>query len=219
MITIPEKKLWFRKIKNSPIQSKDEIIMQLCTNKKVLDVGCVGQDSPYQSENWLHNKLKKVSREITGVDIDFESIEYLKKVGHNIIHVNELENYNEKYDVIVMADVIEHVNDPVDFIKFYSRYLNQEGIFLITTPNATRIRTFIEILFTTTYSMNFEHICWFCPKTLLEVISRADLIPVDFYWLKEYSPKLRYLIYNPLLRIWKNYNPNFLFVCKNEKKS
>ncbi len=220
MITDKEKTIWFKKIKKAPIKRKEEIILQFCKDKSVLDVGCVGQDLSFQSDDWLHNKIRKVASEITGVDINKESINFLKKAGYNIIHISELnENYNQ-YDIILMADVIEHVNDPVEFIRFYSKHLKENGLLLITTPNATRIRTFFEILFTTTYSINLEHTFWLCPKSFLEVISRANIEPADFYWLKEYLPKRRYLIYCPLLRIWRNYNPNFLFICKkNEDKS
>jgi len=218
MLTLSEKKIWFKKIKKSSIREKDELIIQFSKNQKVLDIGCIGQDRSYQSEIWLHNKLRKVAREITGVDIDHDAIDHLKRKGYNVIHVSELENDHADYDVIVMADVIEHVNNPVEFIKSYSKYLKKEGILLISTPNATRIRTFFEIIFTTTYSINYEHTCWFCPKTLLEVINRADIMPVEFYWLKEYNPKLKYSIYAPLLKVWRNFNSNFLFVCKNEKK-
>jgi len=218
MLTIAEKKHWFRKFKKASIKKKDQIILQYCKDKSVLDVGCVGQDWSYQSEDWLHSKIKKTARSIIGVDIDREGIADLQKKGFNIVHADELEKLNEKFDIVLMSDVIEHVDNPVDFIRFYIRFASEEGLLLITTPNATRLRTFVEILTTTTYSMNLEHTCWFCPKTMLEVIGRANMVPVEFHWLKEYIPRLRYAVYYPFVRIWKNFNPNFIMICQHGKK-
>ena len=148
MLTTDDKKHWFRKVKRAPIRRKDAVILQYCTNRLILDVGCVGQDRSYESKDWLHQKIKKTAGRIVGVDVDQAGLEQLKKKGYEVVDTSGLEDLNLKFDVVLMADVIEHVDNPVDLIKSYSRYLNNEGLMLITTPNATRLRTFFEILTT-----------------------------------------------------------------------
>jgi 2-polyprenyl-3-methyl-5-hydroxy-6-metoxy-1,4-benzoquinol methylase/glycosyltransferase involved in cell wall biosynthesis len=49
--------------------------------------------------------------------------------GININVINEL---SQKYDVIICFEVIEHVSDPSEFIKFISESLNSNGIVLIS---------------------------------------------------------------------------------------
>lgn len=44
--------------------------------------------------------------------------------------------FDEKYDVVFCAEVVEHVKDPIEFIKKLSSYLKQDGVLMITTPNA-----------------------------------------------------------------------------------
>ena len=48
------------------------------------------------------------------------------------ININIVDKLSQKYDAIVCLEVIEHVSNPSDFIKFISDSLNSEGIVLIS---------------------------------------------------------------------------------------
>ena len=79
------KSFCMKKIKKSNIVDKVDKILELCQDKDVLDVGCVGQDFHCSNIEWLHNKLKNVSKKLVGVDINKESIYELKKKAiHNL---------------------------------------------------------------------------------------------------------------------------------------
>lgn len=59
------------------------------------------------------------------------NIQTARRVNSNInIHI--VEELSQKYDAIICLEVIEHVNDPSDFVKFISDSLNGEGIVLIS---------------------------------------------------------------------------------------
>lgn len=216
-----EKKIIFEKVKHSKHASKAEILITLCSSKTVLDVGCVGQDFDYKNPDWLHNRIKKVCKTIDGVDIDSEGINELNKKGYTVFTPDQLLKGSIKYDIVLLSDVIEHVDNPVDFIKFYSSFLNDQGQMFITTPNAHAIRGFTSILLRNNYSVNSEHTLWLCPKTMTEIIHRADLKFVGFYWLKEYHTfnetkgilnKLIYLFNSVMQKIRSNFYPNFMFI-------
>jgi 2-polyprenyl-3-methyl-5-hydroxy-6-metoxy-1,4-benzoquinol methylase len=207
-------------IKKARVTDKYAVIKQLCRNCKVLDVGCIGQDTDVKAPNWLHREIKNVATEVTGVDISHEGIETLNKQGYHMLHVSELTDLKETYDVIVMADVIEHVSNPVEFLQFYARFLKPSGKMAISTPNANRAINFLSILIYNNYSVNDEHICWFCPMTLLEVIHRSQLKLVEFYWLKKYygfkglNAVTRIITWkSDILALWrKSFNQNFMMV-------
>jgi SAM-dependent methyltransferase len=200
---------------------KDEFILKRCAGKTVLDVGCIGQDRNFTSENWLHNKVKQASLKVDGVDILLDQIEELKRQGYSMYSVDELSGTNNKYSVILMADVIEHVNDPVAFLTFYMRYLEKDGVVVVSTPNANRSNNAVNIFFNNNYSVNDEHTFWFCPKTFCEVASRAGMVISEFYWAKQYYgaeqirgiyQKLKFRLIQWLASMRSNFNPNMMFV-------
>ena len=213
----------YRRIKHSKVVNKDVKILELCKAKSVLDIGCVGQDKNLNNPDWLHGKILKVATSIVGVDIDKEGIDQLKKQGLSVFTEKEIKEKGVKYQVILMADVIEHVNDPVSFLSDYSALLNDDGIFIITTPNATRISNSTGLLLINHFSVNPEHTFWFCSKTIVEVANRAGLKFKDFYWLKEYFSmgelkgfvgKLLFVINLLFSKLRRSFNPNFMIILK-----
>lgn len=209
------------RIKKAKVTDKHLKIIELCAGKTVLDVGCVGQDIDYNNPKWLHNRIKAVCAGIDGVDIDSEGVSKLREKGFSVFLPDELISLNKKYDIVMMADVIEHVNDPVAFLSFYSAFLNGNGKMIITTPNAHGVRNFTSILLWNNYSLNAEHTMWLCPKTMLEITRRAGLKFSDFWWLNEYfkinslkglKNKTVFRINSVLQRLRTNFYPNFMFI-------
>jgi len=196
---------------------KEKIILEFCRNKSVLDVGCIGQDKSLNSQDWLHQRIKSVASELVGADTDTIHLAELKQKGFHISHPQELEGLNKKFDVIVMADVIEHVDDITAFLRFYMVFLKQNGSIVITTPNPFSIRQFFSILLYGKPSCNPEHTSWLDPLTMSELSSRVNLRLNLFCWLHEYSPpmKLRNVFLFPFFKlvysVRRYYSPNFLF--------
>jgi 2-polyprenyl-3-methyl-5-hydroxy-6-metoxy-1,4-benzoquinol methylase len=166
---------------------KYELILNLCGDKNVLDIGCAGQDLNYEHPSWLHGRIGKIAKSITGVDIDKESVNKLRSSGYNILLPEEMNEVKNRFDIIVMADVIEHVEDPVGLLKKYASYLEEEGLMLVSTPNAKRANDFLNILWGNNFWLNEEHTMWLCPYTISEVVRRAGLRITGFYWLKNYK--------------------------------
>lgn len=216
-----DKEKFFKQIQKSPESEKNLIIPRLCRDLAVLDVGCVGQDYDFDNPLWLHNLIRSFSGSLDGVDIQEDGIRKLQEKGYSVFSAEELSVSGKTYDIIVMSDVIEHVNDPVGFLKFYSGFLVPGGKILITTPNAHAIRNFTSILIRNNFSVNPEHTLWLCPKTMLEIATRAGLDFVDFYWLKEYfkikeikgfKNRIVWRLNRLFEKIRSNFHPNFLII-------
>ncbi len=217
-----DKKKWIIKFNKAEKLDKFSAIIKHCTDKNVLDVGCVGQDKNIDNEAWLHGRIKKVARKLTGADIEQNGIDQLRKSGYEVFTPDELEAIDDKFDVIVMGDVIEHVSDPGQFLSFYSKFLNDDGEIIICTPNTFGIRYIIEIFFYGRSGTNEEHTMMFDPYVLLELFSRLKLEPKMFFWLKEYRKgsnlKQKFIIAlsNILIFFRKYYNPNFMFIVSKK---
>jgi 2-polyprenyl-3-methyl-5-hydroxy-6-metoxy-1,4-benzoquinol methylase len=207
--------------RNAKRINKDNAVADACKNKSVLDVGCIGQDRNFANDNWLHNKVRGLAAKADGVDILVEEVNQLKKQGYSMYTVDELQLTGNKYDLVLMADVIEHVNDPVSFLKFYADYLKEGGSILVSTPNSNRVNNFINILFNNNYSVNPEHTCWFCPRTIAEVADRANLNIDQFHWANHYYTskqvkglyqKFKYWLGNILISMRSNFSPNMIII-------
>lgn len=164
------------------ILPKAQALIEAATGKDVLDVGCVGQARSRHSPDWLHAQLSGVARELHGVDIDVAGVKELKDLGFTVFLPEELGN--RTYDCVLMGDVIEHVDDPVNFLSSYGRRLRDDGRLVLTTPNAFSAAHMMGVLIKNTSVVNDEHVCWFDPMTLSEVVRRAGLELTDFHWVR-----------------------------------
>ncbi len=99
--------------------------------KKILEVG-----SGY---GYLTHALRKRGYYALGVDISRNAVETAQRLfGGEFIAApaDKLKNLlKEKFDLIIAAEVIEHVKSPVDFVRNLSELLNSDGSLLLTTPN------------------------------------------------------------------------------------
>jgi 2-polyprenyl-3-methyl-5-hydroxy-6-metoxy-1,4-benzoquinol methylase len=70
------------------------------------------------------------------VELNPAAIEWLKKRGHNVneVHFEEFE-VDKKYDVVMAWGVVEHVLDPLDFLKRAYKLVKPGGVFISEVPH------------------------------------------------------------------------------------
>ncbi|MBO8244209.1 class I SAM-dependent methyltransferase [Prochlorococcus marinus XMU1411] len=101
--------------------------------KNVLEIGCgTGFGILYP----LARHFKKIS--FVGEDIDIQSIEFANQKNSlsNLVFRNsnsEKENYT--YDIIIISEVLEHVEKPQKLLLDIKSKLSDSGILFITIPN------------------------------------------------------------------------------------
>ncbi len=103
---------------------------------KILDIGCGG--------GLLSEPMARLGAIVTGIDPVKRNIEiakhHLKKSKLNIKYYNfspEKFKSNNKYDVILNMEIIEHVKNVDFFIKQSAKFLKKSGIMFIATLNQT----------------------------------------------------------------------------------
>lgn len=209
------------KFESFSIVSKEEIIDMFCLGKRVLDVGSVGQDMNFKSEDWIFKKIENKATTIIGCDIDQNGIEELCKLGIIIVNPRDLDPLLN-VDAVTMFDVIEHVDNVIEFINFYKKFI-KKGYLVITTPNPFNIRQFFNILLFKKPSVNPEHTCWIDPTNFKEICRRTNLEIVDFYWLNEYNIsrkwywKMLSLKMNWMARFRAYFQANYCIVLRHEQ--
>jgi GT2 family glycosyltransferase len=108
-----------------------EILKKIENNSKILDIGC--------NDGYIANLLKtKKNCYVVGID---------KKKDSNNLNLDEFINHDlntglpeidyQKFDYIILLDVIEHLNDPESFIDQLKKNISEnENIkIIISTPN------------------------------------------------------------------------------------
>lgn len=95
---------------------------------RILDVGC--------GSGWFFESLEKFSDQLFGIETDAKLIEQSasKKVP---IHHGQLDDSykpSESFDLILMLDVIEHIQDDVSVLRRAAELLSPDGVILLTVP-------------------------------------------------------------------------------------
>jgi 2-polyprenyl-3-methyl-5-hydroxy-6-metoxy-1,4-benzoquinol methylase len=97
---------------------------------RVLDIGCgFGQSLGYHRARGC---------DAHGVEADENIRRVAEQYGLNVrVGLFDADNYDpDSFDYVTLDQVIEHVSDPVTFLKGVNRVLKHGGITIISTPNA-----------------------------------------------------------------------------------
>lgn len=150
-------------------------------DKDILDIGCaVG----YKKEDWMHRNIKSIAKSIHGLDLDSKSVDEINQLGFDV-HQGDAQNFNinRKFNLVHAGELIEHLDNPGGFLESVRKHLTDDGVLLMTTPNALRISNFIYAA-TGGLKVNAEHTCWFCETTISTLLDRKGFQVVEIGYLK-----------------------------------
>ena len=156
-------------------------LQKFYVGRDILDIGCaVG----YHKEDWMHKNIKAVAKSIVGLDLDAGSIEEIRKMGFDVMQGNA-QNFDlgRKFNMVHAGELIEHLDNPGGFLESAKRHLTEDGVLLMTTPNALRISNFIYAS-TGGLKVNAEHTCWFCDTTITTLLERKGFEVTEIGYLK-----------------------------------
>lgn len=174
---------WVQKVKFKRILNRMDLFIPICHNKRVLHFGCT--DYPiFNPDSNLHIQLSKVANVLHGFDIDKAGIEKLKMYVDQQYFSNFTEVLNYEYDICLIPETIEHVDDVKSFLENL-KYVNAEK-FLITGPNCFAEQHMERNLMTDdtfTEIIHPDHNCWYSPFTLKNVIEKYSHLKVDQVYL------------------------------------
>lgn len=96
-------------------------IKKFVEGKDILDIG--------SNEGYVNELLKEEFKDRNIFSID------LKNSDFNM-DLNKPKEINSKFDTIIAGEILEHVESPMDFLKYCKSLLKKNGILILTTPNA-----------------------------------------------------------------------------------
>lgn len=164
---------------------RTEVLKELLREKSVIDLGFADHVDVIRSklinDEWLHKMVCDVSSNCIGIDINKHAVEYVKSLGfENVLHADIINDSidilnKQTWDVLLMAEIIEHINNPVDFLhKIKCKYGANIKEYIITVPNAFSRKNLI-FANENIERINTDHRYWFSPYTLMKVVHEAGL--------------------------------------------
>lgn len=157
----------------------------------ILEIGC--------SSGYFLDVCKDDVESVTGVELRPEFIEYTQALGVDV--VDSLDKLDEKFDVIFMFHVLEHLSNPISFLKKVKKYLKKNGRLICEVPNVhdALISLYNITNFEKTY-FHPAHNFYFSKHTLNSILVKAGfkskIIPIQRYdlsnhmkWMRDGRPK------------------------------
>jgi len=154
-------------------------------NKKILDFGC----------GW-GNFLKKTikAKSLTGIELRKECIDYIKKNIKKIYISDNLNSLNEKYDIITMFHVLEHIPYQIETLKKLKKKLSKNGKIIIEVPCATDFLLLINEF--KKFSFWSEHLILHTENSLKTILKASGFkkIKIKYYQRYNFSNHLGWFI-------------------------
>jgi len=203
-------------VKNIEKRSSVDISRRLNLIKKftpkygsILEIG--------SGHGFLLKKLQESKFSVSGIEVSEERRNISKKVIPNVkVHDMDV-NGNlpkiEKSNSIVMYQVLEHLVNPVSFLKNAKNLLSKNGKIIAEVPNIHDFQLNQNEYYKNWYWQR-AHLHYFSPKILKQVFLKSGMKNVRilavqryglenmFYWLLFKKPQIK----NPSFKLNENYN-------------
>ena len=92
---------------------------------------------------YLTYALTKEGYNIEGLDISSEAVAQANKTFGDYYVCADVHKYAlekpEAYDIVILTEVIEHIEEPIAFMESIKKLLRKDGHMIVTTPNKTLI--------------------------------------------------------------------------------
>jgi 2-polyprenyl-6-hydroxyphenyl methylase/3-demethylubiquinone-9 3-methyltransferase len=167
---------------------------------KLLDIGCGG--------GLISEPMCRLGAQVTGIDASLKNIKVAETHSRkNNLKINYLNtspeefSINEKFDVILNLEIVEHVEDIDLYFKSCTNLLKKNGLMFTATLNRTFI-SFIKAIVGAEYVLRWLPIGthdwnkFFKPKEIEEKLNNLNFITHD----------IRGLEFNPFSQKWKRSN-------------
>ncbi len=202
------------KFPDQPYATRIELLEKLSSSKKIIHVGFTDHKdiirAKIKANVWLHKRLMNVSERCIGIDINCETVEFVRsELGIGDIYCSDITSdglpsdlKNTKWDCIILGEVLEHIDNPVLFLKnLKDKVSSSVERIILTVPNAFRYAN-LDFALKGKEVINSDHRYWFTPYTIMKVLTMAKIQIENVFMVETYHNSENYEITskNPILR-------------------
>ena len=154
-------------------------LYEITKGKELLEIGIGGSECALIAQELGYN--------VFGIDISNENVQQALRYGIKAeVHDFVLFEPRQKWDIIILGDVLEHVSDPIHTIQKLQSILNKNGAIWISTPN-------FESAVATVRGHNDQmrrvanHRNYFSRHSLYRLLERLNFRPIDYQISTHYN--------------------------------
>jgi 2-polyprenyl-3-methyl-5-hydroxy-6-metoxy-1,4-benzoquinol methylase len=147
------------------------------TATKVLDLGCATGTTGAALK-------RRQNAHVTGIEIEPEYAEEARRHLDEVIQADVAQppELDPDYDVLIAADILEHLPDPWAALRRYTRYLQPGATVVVSLPNVNHWSTYAHLARGTWPRkpegiFDATHLRWFTRRDALELLTQAGLEP------------------------------------------
>jgi len=173
----------------------DIIKLIQCNDFNILEIGCG------EGNTLVELKKQGKAKFVAGIDIvDFNQSSKLDRFVLADIETDNINLPDEYFDIIICADVLEHLKDPWKTLEKIKKYLKPNGIIIASIPNIREIRTLASILIKGDFQyvdagiLDKTHLRFFCKKNIMELFERTGYKVEKITFDLSASPKRKLLL-------------------------
>lgn len=199
--------VWFKIQRNL---LRYNLIKKHTSGKKLFDIGCGFGHFLFTG--------KQLGYAVTGAEMSKANIEYIRSnfdfpvFDGNLLDVKE----DEKYDIMTLWDVLEHMDEADKIVAKVSRMLVPGGHLFIQVPQIDSF--FARLLKDKWWEMGLDHVNYFSKKTIKKFYAKYGLEVVKIYSSIELKNVLLYVILPKLKRKRKQQQKQAWTVTDRQKE-
>ena len=171
---------------------------------------------------------KPYYKTVIGLDVSAQMAAFVEKKLSVKIYVQQFEdfNYPEKFSLIHMSHVLEHVPDPNNWLQKAKQMLDKEGILVINVPNKFSISFRLQHLFTKLGinkqfsgswkdpSRTPDHLFEPTVKSMKYLLKKNNYEVLEYYTYSRSDPASKGSISSKALNRWFKVGSNITFISR-----
>ena len=162
----------------NPNDSHVQVVQLVGSGHEVLDVGCADGD--------VGRLLQESGNRVSGLDRDEEAAEKARADLERVVvadldRCSLLDHFEAaSFDVVVLADVLEHLGEPARVLRDATDLLREDGRLVLSVPNVAHGSLRLALLqgrwsYTETGLLDRTHLHFFTRASLFELVEGAGL--------------------------------------------
>lgn len=147
---------------------------------KILEVGAA------YGETLFFLKETGIANEVVGVELfkDQQNLNKYKILDEFLfgdIQNIDLDKYENYFDAILLADVLEHILEPLPILEKVKKLLKKDGKIIISIPNIRHYSAFIKIFIKGSFKyedngiFDYTHLRFYCKKDIISLLQNSNL--------------------------------------------